>query len=331
MIRWRSGNNVWSEQDWSRIEEALRHRALGSEQRAWPEIVRGARAVLRRYSTSFFIVTRFLPPEKRDKVEVIYATVRFPDEIVDTFPLTAEEKLARLDAWGEAYERGLRAESCYAALVAGVPPFLAGFTAVVRDHAIPHEHYRAFLAAMKRDAQPRPFASLDDLIENYIYGSAIVVGYFLTHVYGTARGQPLARALCSARALGIALQLTNFARDVAEDARRGRLYIPLDILREHGIDPHEIGSLRASKNLAAAVRRMARVAEDYYRQAEADLDAFAADCRPAIRACIDVYRQLNDRVAAHASDGRQSVPMREKFRALPVSKYWKLPLAYLVR
>lgn len=331
MIRWRSGNNVWNEREWARSEEALRRRALGSPQSAWHEIVRGARAVLRRYSTSFFIVTRFLPPEKRARVEVIYATVRFPDEIVDTFPLTAEEKLARLDAWGEGYERGLRADSCYSALLAGVPSFLAGFTAVVRDHRIPHEHYRAFLAAMKRDAQPRPFASFDDLIENYIYGSAIVVGYFLTHVYGTERGQPLERALRSARALGIALQLTNFARDVAEDAKRGRLYVPLDLLCEHGIDPHEIGSAHRNGKLAAAVRHMTQVAEDHYRQAEADLDSFAADCRPAIRACIDVYRQLNDRVAAHASDGRQSVPMREKFRVLPVSKYWKLPLAYLVR
>ena len=92
-------NETWSEAEWNLLEQRTQRAAAeaGSEAEAWKIIVRQARVVLREYSTSFFIVTRFLPPEKRDKVEAIYAAVRYPDEIADTFPISAEERAARLD------------------------------------------------------------------------------------------------------------------------------------------------------------------------------------------------------------------------------------------
>jgi phytoene/squalene synthetase len=158
----------WSERDWTRLEQRTRARALqaASETAAWEIIIREARAVLRAYSTSFFIVTRFLPPAKRAQVEASYAAVRYPDEIVDTFPLTAEEQSALLDLWAAQYEKGLAARSIKEALKREVPCFLASFTRVVRDTAIPPEHYRSFLQAMKLDVWPRRFSTLDDLIES---------------------------------------------------------------------------------------------------------------------------------------------------------------------
>ena len=298
---------------------------------AWGRIVRRARAVLRAYSTSFFIVTRFLPAAKRAQVEAVYAAVRYPDEVVDTFPLAVEERERRLDAWAAGYEEGLASPSIRAALVSGVPCFLASFTRVVRERGIPAEHYRAFIGAMRHDARPRRFGTLDDLIDSYIYGSAIVVGYFLTYVYGAAAGRDFERALRSARHLGIALQLTNFLRDVAEDQRRGRLYLPLDLLRAEGLTEPDANDAGQQPAWGRVVRRLAGVSEDYYARAEADLDAFAADSRTAIRACIEVYRQLNRRIGTSPRGliHRESVPLGEKFRALPPSKYWRLPVAYL--
>jgi phytoene synthase len=246
-------SEVWSETIWDRLEQRA-HRlasAATSEAAAWKIIVRQARAVLRTYSTSFFIVTRFLPPAKRDRVEAIYAAVRYPDEIVDTFPLAPEERVARLDRWAADYETALAARSIKEALRLNVPCFLASFTRVVREAGIPPEHYRSFLAAMHQDVRPRRYSTLDDLIESYVYGSAIVVGYFLTYVYGSSTKQDFERALASARHLGIALQLTNFLRDVAEDQRRGRLYLPLELLRAEGIeaadatDPQQTGRVPA--------------------------------------------------------------------------------------
>jgi phytoene synthase len=340
---------VWSFADWESLERRTRERALAgsSEQGAWRVITRQARGVMRAYTTSFFIVSRFLPTTKRAEVEAVYAAVRYPDEIVDTFPLSRVERLRKLEEWSEGYEEGLAAASMNEALRKGVPCFLASFTRVVRERGIPPAHYRAFLAAMRLDAAPRPFETLADLIENYIYGSAIVVGYFLTHVYGASAQENFTRALGSARALGIALQLTNFLRDVGEDQRRGRIYLPLDMLRAEGIHARaasaehaRAASVELDLNnphqryaLAKVLRQLASIAESYYTDAEHELDAFAPDCRAAIRACIRVYRRLNERIG-QSPDGvmhRESVPASEKFGVLPPSKYWRIPLAYLRR
>ncbi|HEX8456739.1 MAG TPA: phytoene/squalene synthase family protein [Pyrinomonadaceae bacterium] len=323
--------------EWDAIERETRARALAAltEQAAWEIITKEARAVMRAYTTSFFVVSRFLPAVKRAEVEAVYAAVRYPDEIVDTFPLTREARVCALEDWGDCYEEGLRAASLKAAIGAGVPCFLAGFTRVVRERAIPTEHYRAFLAAMRRDAAPRPFASLEDLVENYIYGSAVVVGYFLAHIYGASAAANFTRAVSSARALGIALQLTNFARDVGEDYRRGRVYLPEDFLRAEGIGSAaelDTADARHHAAIARVVRRLAGIAEAHYAEAERDLDAFSPDCRIAIRACIAVYRRLNARIGLRPEAAvvrRESVPAREKFGVLPPSKYWRIPLAYL--
>ena len=323
----------WTEEEWELLDAIARRTALeaGTDERAARCVGRHARAVLRAYSTSFFVVTRFLPPAKRERVEAIYAAVRFPDEIVDTFPLAPAEKQNRLDAWGHQYERALAIDSLHGALAAGVPPFAALFASVVRSCAIPEVYYRSFLEAMRFDAQPRHFVDLEDLIESYIYGSAIVVGYFLAHVYGPSASREWARAMHSARELAIGLQLTNFLRDVAEDQRRGRLYLPLDLLLREGISEPDVTDARQHPAFARVLRSLARTADERYAAAAAGIDAFAPDSRTAIHACIKVYRQLNDRIG-QSPDGimhREHVPFAEKVRVLPTSKYWKLPIAYL--
>jgi phytoene/squalene synthetase len=109
--------------------------------------------------------------------------------------------------------------------------------------------------------------------------------------------------------------------------------LPLDLLRDEGVLEADASDPRQHAALRRVSRRMAAVAEDYYARALADLDAFSADSQTAIRACIDVYRRLNERIRRSPRGllHRESVPMSEKFRALPPSKYWRLPLAYLTR
>ncbi|MCL4694494.1 MAG: phytoene/squalene synthase family protein [Candidatus Hydrogenedentes bacterium] len=324
---------AWPMEDWVRLETGMRSRAMhaASDDVAQDAIARQARRVLKTYSTSFFAVTRFLPPRKRTQVEAVYAAVRYPDEIVDTFPLSSREKMDMLATWRDAYAVGLASRTLRDALEAGVPCFLAYFTRVVREAGIPDVHYDSFLSAMEMDVEPRPFETLDDLIDNYIYGSAIVVGYFLTHIYGPARPRDYDRAIESARNLGIALQLTNFVRDVGEDQRRGRQYLPLDFLAEEGIKKVDARDTYQQTGLQNVVRKVATFASTPSLAAQRDLDAFSPDCRTAIQACIDVYGQLNERirVSRNGLSHRESVPMSQKFRVLPASKYWRLPLAYM--
>lgn len=317
---------------WKRVEEQIRAKAgrAPSEQAAWKVLVRASGKVLRTYSSSFFLVTRFLPPLERAEVEVIYASVRYPDEIADTFSMPAEEKLMLLDTWEEAYRKAVTQAGLRARIQSGTPWILAGFAEVVQRHGIPNEHYLSFLRAMRRDVTPAPFATLESLVEEYVYGSAIVVGYFLTYVYGHAPGARLDDALACARELGIALQLTNFARDVYEDHRRGRLYLPLDMLAEEGLDAANYLEESNEAALKRAVRTLARKAESGYETARRNLNVFSPGCRAAIGACVEVYQRLNQRILERDTPVRHrvSVSASEKFRLLPSDKYWRVPLAY---
>ena len=322
----------WDESHWNNLDIRTSRaiKTAGSERAAWVAVTREARVVLRTYSTSFFLVTRFLPSHKRAQVEVVYAAVRYPDEVVDTFPLNSPRRLKLLNEWRGAYQRGLEISSLSQAVKERIPCFLAAFTQVVRERGIPNNYYRAFLEAMRMDIEPRPFQTLDDLVDSYIYGSATVVGYFLAYVYGPSAPGSFERCLASARNLGIALQLTNFLRDVREDFRRNRLYLPLDFLRAEGIDQIKLEDGQQLAPLNRVLRRLSTVAESHYAQAEIDLDAFAPDSQTAIAACIRVYRHLNQRIGRNAAGvlHRETVPMRTKFQVLPASKYWRIPLAY---
>ena len=323
----------WEEPYWLQFEDRTRLLAMraGSDRAAWVAVSRRSRLVLRAYSTSFFLVTRFLPPAKRAQVETVYAAVRFPDEVVDSFPISAASQLSTLDAWAADYDSALAMATTRERLQSGIPATVAGFAQVVRDCAIPPEHYHSFLDAMRRDAAPQPFATLDALITDYIYGSAIVVGYFLAYVYGASGPGEFNRTLVASRDLGIALQLTNFLRDVGEDHRRRRVYLPLDLLHREGIQNLDPADADQAVPLRRVLQAVSAEAEGYYQAAERNLDAFSPDCRIAIQACIDVYRLLNLRIgkSAEGIKHRESVPMRDKFGALPQSKYWRLPLAYL--
>lgn len=326
-------SSEWSLSEWTSCEAVLKGKLhiSRSDEENRNKITRQARRVMRHYTTGFFIVSRFLPKKKRDDVELIYAAVRYPDEVVDTFDIPDKQKYELLQQWRDGYEKALNQPSLSGALKEEVPPFVASFSDLVKRHAIPEDYYRSFLDAMAFDIAPRPFKTLDDLIEGYIYGSAIVVGYFLTHVYGASSESAFTDAMQSARNLGIGLQLTNFLRDVKDDANRGRLYLPEDILLAHGIDHCDPHDPEQAKALKEVVHELAGIANDYYNRSFETLDAFNPDSRIAIKACIDVYRMLNQRIANsdRGIDHRESVPMSEKLKPLPASKYWRIPLAYL--
>lgn len=309
----------WTDTDWQLLDARTRARALLCADAASLRrvMVRHGREVLKSFSTSFFIVTRFLPPAKRAQVDLLYAAVRYPDEVVDSFAISPQRRAYKLAQWRAQFEQALRNNDPRVSLEDGLPVILAGFAEVVREAAIPPVYYHHFLDAMQADITPCSYDTLDDLVANYIHGSAIVVGYFLAHIYGATPGN-WDRAMEASRRLGIALQLTNFLRDVNEDDGRGRLYMPLDMLARHGGD------------MASTVRELAGIARADYDFAAANLDAFSADCQAAIGACIRVYSELNRKLAAQRQSlRRESVPMSQKFAVLPRSKYWRLPLAYL--
>ena len=225
----------WTPSEWSNFEENYLTDLKSSLGNGLDVAVKFSRKVLKTHSTSFFIVTRFLPKFMRDEVELVYGSVRFPDEIVDSFDIKNDDKKALLLNWRNKYRLALETSSFEDSINNDVPILLAGFTEVVKKYSIPTSYYESFLDAMELDVEPRNFENTDDLIDNYVYGSAIVVGYFLAYVYGSSQSDNFKETLKSSKELGIALH-SNFIRDINEDLKRGRIYIPKTILKNNGIE-----------------------------------------------------------------------------------------------
>tara|TARA_B100000700_G_scaffold229622_2_gene253867 strand:- start:340 stop:1353 length:1014 start_codon:yes stop_codon:yes gene_type:complete len=323
----------WTPNEWGNFERSYLTDLKSSIEDGLDIAVKFSRKVLKTHSTSFFIVTRFLPKFMRDEVELVYGSVRFPDEIVDSFNIENDEKKILLSNWRNKYRLALETNSFEESINKDVPILLAGFTEVVKKYSIPTNYYESFLDAMELDVEPRDFENTDDLINNYVYGSAIVVGYFLAYVYGSSQIDNFEETLKSSKELGIALQLTNFIRDINEDLKRGRVYIPKTILKNNGIELKNYGDNvnQNTSSINSARMELASIANKYYKESEKGIESFSPESRVAIKACIELYGKLNDRIISRGNDikNRESLSWSEKLGALPSSKYWKLPIAYL--
>jgi phytoene synthase len=245
-------------------------------------------------SRSFFAAGRLLPVRVRAPATALYAFCRVADDAIDLHgddPLAFERLSARLDA-----------------IYAGRPGDHAAdraFAAVVCAWRLPRALPEALLEGFRWDAQGRCYETLDDVLD---YGARVAgtVGAMMALVMGARSRRALARA-CE---LGVAMQLTNIARDVGEDARMGRLYLPARWLREAGLDPDAwLAAPSYSPALAGVIARLLDVAESLYARAQAGLAELPRDCRAAIQAARCLYREIGREVARHEHDavGRRAV------------------------
>ena len=273
------------------------------------------RKVLRKYSTSFFTVTRFLPLEKRRDVEIIYSAVRYPDEIVDTFNIDLESRRNRLESWRKQFENSNNEYDPRPNAKSGVSAAICGFQSVANVNEIPEKYYASFLDAMTLDIGEKVYSNWNELLDQYIYGSATVVGYFLAHIYGPSKGTPFEDTLATSKNLAIALQLTNFARDVLDDYA--------------GLPPDDFDEFTEWARDSQVL--LANEAERWYEMADQGLNAIANDCSVATNACLTVYRRLNKKIIERPETltNRASLSIREKLGSLPTKKYWILPVAFM--
>lgn len=248
------------------------------------------RAAIRAGSKSFFAASLLLPARVRRPAYGLYAFCRLADDAVDG---------AR-----DAQERRAAVEHLAARLAragAGRPadhPADRALAEVMAAHAIPEALPRALLEGLAWDADARRYADLPEL-SAYAARVAGAVGAMMALIMGARAPDALARA-CD---LGAAMQFTNIARDVGEDARAGRLYLPLAWMEAAGLDPD--AWLRApvhSAALAGVVARLLAEADRLYARAEAGIAALPADCRPAIRAAALIYAEIGRAVAANGHD-----------------------------
>jgi phytoene synthase len=243
--------------------------------------------LMRGGSKSFFAASRVLPARVRAPAIALYAFCRVADDAIDMAgdPAAAVERLdLRLDA---IYAR--RAQ-----------PFEAdrALAAVVERFDLPRGLLDALIEGFRWDSEGRRYDTIAEL-EDYCARVAGTVGAMMAILMGTRSRTALARA-CE---LGVAMQLTNIARDVGEDARNGRLYLPRQWLREEGIDPQAwLQQPSFEPGIGRVVCRLLALADTLYQRAEQGIAELPRDCRASIMAARLVYAEIGREVERGGSD-----------------------------
>ncbi|MCV6593459.1 MAG: phytoene/squalene synthase family protein [Silicimonas sp.] len=245
------------------------------------------RAMIRTGSRSFHTASKLLPQRLRDPALALYAFCRLADDAVDEHD----------DKAGAVVRLNARLERAYAGCPRNSPADRA-FAEMVAAFDMPRALPDALLEGLAWDAQARRYATLSDL-RAYSARVASAVGVMMCVLMGVRDRDALARAAD----LGVAMQLTNIARDVGEDARAGRLYLPLDWWAEAGLDPESfLAAPRATPPLRRMVARLLAEADQLYLQADAGIAALPLSARPGIFAARHAYAGIGGRIRARDHD-----------------------------
>lgn len=269
--------------------------------------------MIRQGSRSFFAASMLLPREIREASYSVYAFCRYSDDIVDIGGggVQAVDRLCeRLDA-------------AYAGTPANAPVDRA-FADVVLRHGVPKALPAALLEGLRWDVEERRYETLDELMQ-YAVRVAGAVGAIMSVLMGARDEDAIARA----SDLGVAMQLTNIARDIGEDARAGRVYIPLEWFDAVGLDAAQwLSAPHANTAVRAMARRLLETADRYYDRGLAGVALLPRNCRASIAAAALIYADIGRVIAKNGYDSisqRAATSFRRKIsllaRALAMPSY----------
>jgi phytoene synthase len=280
-------------------------------------VVASSEVAIAQGSKSFAAAARLFDRSTRDDAVMLYAWCRHCDDVIDGQTLGhAQEADFRT---GQAQRLTLLRGQTAAALAGERTddPIFEALRRVVQRHQIPHRHPQELLKGFAMDVEDRSYETLEDTLD-YCYHVAGVVGVMMAMIMGARDSKVLDRA----SDLGLAFQLTNIARDVIDDARMGRVYVPSEILRRHGIHQIEPDHMAQRPALHAAALELLDIADAYYASAYAGMAALPPRSAWAIAAARRVYRAIGSKLRAHgpqAWEQRVSTSPAQKIALLGMS------------
>jgi 15-cis-phytoene synthase len=243
------------------------------------------RRMHRRHDPTYYWATRRLPAEIRPATHALYGYVRTADEIVDgpRRAASADARRAALDAWEEELRRGLAAGR-------SAHPVVGALVDAGRRHRLPLDELRTYMRSMRIDCAPVRIETWPELAA-YMDGSAGSVGRIMAPLLGVPeRHQP------GYGRLGQAFQLANFIRDVREDARLDRVYLPAEDRARFGVDERQLEHDHASPELRALLAHELRRARALFAESEQAIAAAPASVRGGVRFAVAIDRRVLDRV-----------------------------------
>jgi phytoene synthase len=272
------------------------------------------RQLHRQHGRTYYLATRLLPEWKRRHVHALYGFTRYADEIVDrTEVLPVDRRARELGEWSELFLAGLAGTGTG-------DPLLPAVLHTINVFGLDLEDFRKFLASMAMDLTVSGYATYDDLL-GYMEGSAAVIGTMMLPILESS--DPAA-AREPARQLGLAFQLTNFVRDVAEDLDLGRVYLPGADLARFGVTPadlraaHTDGLARmgaTGDSIRELIAFEVQRARAHYALAAPGVTMLAPASQACIRAAYRLYGGILDEVERQGYDvftRRARVPRRRR-------------------
>jgi phytoene synthase len=209
-----------------------------------------ARRITKDYARTFYLASFFLSPKKRRASYSVYAICRISDEIVDNpNSLSPAKELDKItETINSAYSNSELKD-----------PLLMAFRKTVEDYRIPKEFFYSLLDGMRMDLYKTRYANFEELY-SYCYKVAGVIGLIMLKIMDCEERNIAEFALN----LAIGIQLTNILRDIKEDLKRGRIYLPLDEMARFGITESDIRNERVNENFKNMARFLISLARKYY-------------------------------------------------------------------
>jgi len=262
----------------------------GSEASDLDAAYAASKALNAHHGKTYYFSTLFFPPEVRRSVHALYGFVRYPDEIVDNPPPGSNPAAALQQYRADTLE----------AMRAGCSdlPVLNAFADMARRHRLPPEYPMAFLDAMAMDLTRTRYETFEEL-KTYTYGSASVVGLMMCHVVGIS--DPC--ALAPAHDLGLAMQLTNFWRDIGEDwSTRGRIYLPLEDMERFGYTEAMLSEGVVNGQFVELLRFEIARAREFYAASDLGIPYITPECQLPVKLARVLYSRILDKIEANNYD-----------------------------
>jgi phytoene synthase len=278
------------------------------------------REIMRTASGNYSFASRMLPARKRRHVDALYAFMRVGDDRVDVTHPGFDSARAAIDAWESDYRR---------AFVQGASdhPVLRAYLCTCVECGIPADTMAPYFRAMRDDLTVVRYPTFSDLM-HYMEGSAIPVGRAMTRILGVRRSEDAAKAMAGADSLALAMQLSNFCRDVGQDWRLGRVYLPLEDLRRFGYSEDDLAAGRVSRQFVALMEfQFARI-EGFYREAGSAVKALAGG-RWGVMAGLEIYQGILAAIRRNGYDvfRRRAAPGRWRKAGLALKALWRVALS----
>jgi phytoene synthase len=263
---------------------------------------RRCRGLNAHHGRTYYLSTLLLPADRRPYLHALYGFARHADDIVDEqggagFTEWCADLLADLD-WGATSD-----------------PICRALLDTVARWKIPHSYFADFLDSMRMDLTVTEYATYDDLVK-YMWGSAAVIGLQTLPIFGRAdEGIGWDRLETPAIDLGYAFQLTNFLRDVAEDLRRGRVYLPQESLDQFGVDRDRLRRGRVDEPIRNLIAWEIERARGLYRRAVPGIELVDPSSRDCLRTAATLYEAILDEIERNDYDvfsGRVSVGLARR-------------------